>query len=496
MKDYFENNVRKGLNYFFVCDIFKCGAFGFTRGDFMSSRNSMDLTKGPIFKQLIVFSFPVILSSILQQFYNTADQIVVGRFSGEDALAAVGATSYVITLFVGLFSGLSVGATVVCAKYCGAGDAERTAKTVHSSIAIAVVGGLMGAFLGIVFSSPILNLIGVPDDISSQANAYMRIMLASFPFSLVYNFGAGILRARGDTKRPLYILFLTGFLNVLMNLWFVIAFKLGAIGVGLATAFSNVMSAFLVIMILVRSDDVIKLDLKKIRLHRTESVEILRIGIPAGFSTSLYSITNIFLQSTVNTFGTVYIAASSVVSNVTAYVNLITGAVGTAVVSFVGQNHGAKNYRRIRSVIKVSLVVSLISSAIMAGIAVAFSKQILGIYTDDSAVVEAGVGKLVIMAISFLLSGATGIYGSVLRGVEKPNICFVINILSICAVRIIWIGLIFPLYPIFEMVFFCYPLSWTVQIAVLGPISYKMLSKLERENENEEIVDVGESNGR
>lgn len=426
----------------------------------MKNKSGMDFTEGPIFSKLAVFTIPLVLSSLLQQFYSTADQIIVGKFAGDTALAAVGATTFVINFILNLFIGLSVGATVTCAKFRGAKDAERTSQTVHTAMAFAFVCGLIVAFIGIVFARPIMTAMDTPDEVIDHAVLYMSIIFAGRPFSMVYNFGSGLLRADGDTKRPLWILMISGLINVILNLIFVIYCKMGVAGVALATVISEIISSLAVFFFMIRRNDDMKLSFRKIKFHKDEFINIVRIGVPSGINSCLYSVANIILQTNVNSFGKTYMAASTAATSLSNYVSLVQSSISTAVVSLVGQNYGAKKYKRIHKSARLALIMSFIGCAIVALLFCLMPRVFLRMFTDEKAVIDAGVSKVYIMCIGYLLNGHSAIYGAVLRGIEKPNIPMILNIIAIFGIRLIWLWFIFPLNPTFEMVFMLYPVSY------------------------------------
>lgn len=433
----------------------------------MKNTKGMDLTNGPIFKNLIVFSLPVIASSLLQQFYNTADQMVVGRFAGDTALAAVGSTGYITNLLLNLFTGLSVGATVTCAKYYGAKDKERIGRTVHTAISLALISGVFLAFVGILLARPLLNMMDTPSDVIDHSVIYMSIIFVGTPFSLVYNYGASLLRAAGDTKRPLYILSVSGILNVGMNLLFVIVFRMAEAGVALATILSQLVSASSIIVILTKRNDDLRLVIKNLHIYKDELLNIIRIGIPSGLNAILYNIANLTLQSSVNGFGKEYMAASAAASSITHYISLFQNAFTTATISFVGQNLGAKKYKRIHRVVMISLITSVAISTLIAVLIASYPRLFLALFTTKSSVIDKGVIKTVIMSLGYILNAPAGIFAAALRGLEKSKTPMTVNILSICVSRVAWIWFVFPLHPTFEMLFYCFPISWFLSSSAL-----------------------------
>ena len=433
----------------------------------MTKAKGMDLTRGPILKQLISFSLPVMATSLLQQFYNTADQIVVGKFAGVVAHAAVGSTGYVTNLILNLFVGMSVGATVTCAKFYGAKDRERIGKTVHTSIALALVSGLFLAVIGVLLSRPLLQLMDTPDDVIDHSVRYMSIIFLGSPFSMLYNFTSGLLRASGDTKRPLYILGVSGAVNVVLNLILVIFFRMAEAGVAIATVSSQMVSSLWVLGIMIKRNDDMKVNIHRLKFHKDELLNIIKIGIPSGLNAILFNIANITLQSTINSFGKEYMSASSAGTSVSNYINLVQGAFGTATVSFVGQNYGAKKYKRITKVVLTAILTLFVLTSILAIIVSLIPKVLLGFFTTEAKVIEYGVGKLLIMSFGYILEVPAVVLAPALRGMEKPKTPMFLNIFSIFVSRMFWIKYIFPLFPAntlfaFSMLYVCFPLSWVL----------------------------------
>lgn len=454
----------------------------------MAGKNNIDFTEGSIFKKLVAFTFPLILTGLLQHFYGTADQIVIGRMLGKWAMAAVGATGSITGMILVMFTSLSVGVTVMCAKYCGAKDEVRTQNTVHTAVCIALIGGAIPMIIGIVLARPLLMLTSVPADIIENSVKYMKVVFLGQPFSMLFNFCAGALRARGDTKRPLYILMITGLINVILNALFILL-GMEVIGVALSTVISQVLSAISIVYMMTRSDDMIRIDLKKIRIHTEELRAILRIGIPAGLNGMLYTFTGVLVQSGINAFGTVYIAANSAASDIIHYISLTHTAISNGMVSFAGQNHGAGNYSRIKKAIVYDVFIALAIGIGAFIIIVLFPNQLLGIFTNEQAVIEAGKSILIIMAFAFILNGPLNVFGGVLRGVEKPNIPFVTGLIAVCGSRVLWLKFLFPLYPKFEMIFYSYPLSVFLAMLAQGTTALYFVNKYEKQRKNETLAD-------
>jgi len=444
----------------------------------MKNTKGMDFTTGPMLKQMILFSLPIIATNLLQQFYTTADQMVVGKFAGDAALAAVGSTSYITNLLLNLFTGLTIGANVMCAKYCGAKNKERLEKTVHTAMMLALVGGIALALVGIVLARPLMLLMSTPSDIIDKSVKYMSIIFAGVPFSLLYNFGAGILRASGDSKRPLYILSVSGLINVLLNLVFVIGFNMAEAGVALATIISQMVSSAVVIMLMLKRDDDLKLVIKKLCFHKDELLSIIRIGVPAGLNAILYNIANISLQSTVNTFGKEYIAASTAGSGIGHYISMFLSSFCTAAVNFVGQNYGAKKYDRVHKAVIMAMIASFVMIASLDIIVCTIPDKLLGLFTNEQSVIDKGIGKTIILCVGYLFEVPTSVCSSALRGMERSKTPMLLNVTSICASRMIWIYVIFPLFPVFEILFLCYPVSWMLSSIAMIIAYLKTLKEL------------------
>lgn len=447
----------------------------------MKNNKGMDLTQGPVLKQLIAFSLPVIATSLLQQFYNTADQMVVGRYAGVTAHAAVGATGYVTNLILNLFVGMSVGATVTCAKFFGAKNKEHISRTVHTSIALALSSGLFLAVIGALLSRPLLQLMDTPSDIIDHSVRYMSIIFLGSPFSMLYNFISGLLRASGDTKRPFYILSVSGAVNVILNLILVIFFDMAETGVAVATVISQMVSSLWVLGIMVKRDDDMKVELRRLRFHKDELVNVIKIGVPSGLNAILFNIANITLQSTINSFGKEYISASSAGSSISNYIGLVQGAFGTATVSFVGQNYGAKKYKRIEKVVCVGIVTVLVVSLLLACVVALIPRVLLGLFITEESVIELGIGRLFIMCFGYIFEVPAVILAPAMRGMEKSKTPMFLNIFSIFVSRIVWITLVFPLFPAntlfaFNMLFVCFPISWALSSLSLW-IAFTMYMK-------------------
>ena len=423
-------------------------------------RYDIDMLNGPVLPRLLSFALPLMLSSMLQLTFNAADVIVVGRFEGDAALAAVGSTGALINLLVNLFLGLSVGANVVVAQCCGAGDYRQTGEAVHTSIALSLVGGLLVGVLGFF-----LSLMNTPADVLPLATAYMRIYFLGMPANMLYNFGAAILRAIGDTRRPLTYLTLAGVVNVALNLLFVIVFRMGVSGVALATIISQIISATLVMLCLIRTDGAIHLDVKKIRLHGDKVWRIAKVGLPAGFQGMVFSLSNVLIQSTVNSFGKSVVAGNTTASNLEGYIYVAMNSIHQGAITFTGQNVGARKYERISKVARASLLAVTGIGLALGGFLMLARGWLYRIYTSDEAVIAAAGLRTDIIGPTYFLCGMMEVMVGLLRGMGSSVTPMVVSILGACVLRIVWILTVFPLDPTLTTLYLSYPVSWLVTFA-------------------------------
>lgn len=426
----------------------------------MRSRHTMDFTTGPIAKKILLFALPLVCTNILQHLYSAADSAVVGRFAGKVALAAVGSTTVITALVTNLLIGLATGANIINANLLGAGDHVRLRRSMHTGICVGALCGIILATFGIAISKPFLKLLNCPDNVIDLATTYLRIIFSGTPGSIVYNFGAGILRTHGDSKRPLLIISISGAVNVILNLIFVILFKLSVVGVALATIISNYLSAFCVMRIVFDPKGDFKLSIKELRIHRAECLNIFRVGIPCSLNAIMFNISTTLVTANVNSFGDTAIAASSAATNVSAIQNQVISGFASATISFSGQCYGAGKYKRIDRVALISsgltvLIISLFSTVITLS-----PQFFIGIFNTDPGVIEVGSQKLVLMAWSFVLYGASDMYLACLRGMKKNVLPTMFNIFNVCIVRILWVLFVFPLNPTYIFLHWCFPVSY------------------------------------
>lgn len=426
----------------------------------------MDMTAGSILPKILLFSVPLILSSILQLMFNAADLIVVGKFDGQNALAAVGSTGALINLIVNLFLGLSVGANVVIARYIGAGNYKEASEAVHTSVAVSVLGGIVLAVFGYFLAGTLLVWMDSPERVLPLATAYMEIYFIGMPFNMLYNFGSAVLRSVGDTRRPLIYLAIAGVVNVVLNLVFVILFGMGVRGVALATIISQGISAVLVLLCLIRSHGAIHVELRRLRVVPKQVVELARIGVPAGLQGVFFSLSNVLIQSTVNGFGEIVVAGNTVSSNIEGFIYVAMNALHQAAITFTSQNVGARMYRRVRKVCVRSVMAVTAIGLFLGLVALMFQGFFLGIYSDDAEVIAAAEIRLRIIAPTYFLCGIMDVLCGAMRGLGSTILPMVVSLLGACAFRILWIYTVLPFDHSLTMLYISYPVSWIITALV------------------------------
>ncbi len=428
----------------------------------MSKKYEIDMCNGPILKKMLLFAIPLMFSSMLQLLFNAADIIVVGQFAGGNSLAAVGSTSSLINLLTNLFIGLSVGANVLVARYYGAKQEENLSKTIHTAITLSVIGGCILTIVGLVGAPFILKLMKTPTAVLGLAILYLRIYFIGMPAMMVYNFGAAILRAKGDTKRPLYFLAIAGVINVILNLIFVICFHMDVAGVALATVISQCVSAFLVVKTLMDGEDEQRLDLKKLKIHSDIFVKILQIGLPAGFQGTLFSLSNVVIQSSINSFGEITMEGSAAASNIEGFVYMAMNAFHQAAISFTSQNVGAGKYDRVGKILLTALGSVTVVGLIMGNLAYIFAEPLLSCYSKNPAAIAEGVTRLSIICTTYALCGVMDVMVGSLRGLGYSIAPMIVSLLGACAFRIVLLSTIFniDMFHKIETVYYTYPVSW------------------------------------
>ena len=425
-------------------------------------QNDVNMLEGPILPQVLLFTVPLMLSGVLQLMFNAADIAVVGRFAGSQSLAAVSSTSSLIGLITNLFIGLSVGSNVVVAQGLGAGRDTTVRKAVSTAILIALVGGLILAAVGGIAAGKMLTIMAVPDDVISLSTLYLRIYFLGMPAIMVYNYGASILRAKGDTRHPLYYLTVAGVLNVVMNLFFVIVMKLDVAGVALATILSQYVSAVLVILLLIRERSAVHFDFKHPEFDKDAFKEIFRIGLPAGLQGTLFSISNVTIQASINSFGSTVMAGNGAASNLEGFVYVSMNAFYQACLSFTGQNIGAGKKERIGKILKVCLLCVLIGGGFLGLTVHHFSGTLLKIYSTDPEVIAAGRVRTFWNCQFYALCGMMDVMGACNRGLGYSIMPMIVSLLGVCALRLLWVATVFAHFHTIEILYISYPVSWTI----------------------------------
>lgn len=429
-----------------------------------TQKYEMDMCSGPFAKKILIFYIPLMLSGVLQLLFNAADIVVVGRFAGSDALAAVGSTSSLINLLVNFFMGLSIGVNVLIARFFGAGQKKELSDMVHTAILTSIISGFILLVLGMIVAGPALKLMDTPGDVIDQSTLYMRIYFCGMPFFMAYNFGAAILRAIGDTKRPLYYLAFSGLVNVVLNLIFVIIFHMGVAGVATATAISQAISAVLVLRCLVKSETDYRLDLKKLRIEKDKMFKMMQIGLPAGLQSSLFSISNVLIQSSVNSFGSIAMAGNTAASNLEGFVYTAMNAFSQTVVSFTGQNYGAQKYKNISRILLICQGLVAAVGLILGNAAYLGSGILLKLYSADSEVISFGMLRMSIICSTYCLCGMMDTMVGSLRGLGCSIIPTIVSLAGACLFRVVWIYTVFRHFKTLNCLYISYPISWTLTL--------------------------------
>ena len=432
----------------------------------MKKSYEMDMCNGPIFGKLLVFALPLMLSGILQLLFNAADIVVVGKFSGSHALAAVGSTGALINLFVNVFIGFSIGTNVLVAQYFGARDEKNVHETVHTSILLGIVGGFILIVAGMVFAKPMLEWMDTPEDVLSHAVLYMRIYFIGMPAMLVYNFGAAILRAIGDTRRPLYYLLSAGVINVILNLFFVIVLDMGVAGVATATVISQVVSAILIVRCLMHSAGIYRLDLHALKIHKTKMVHIAKIGLPAGVQGAVFSLSNVLIQSSVNSFGSIAMAGNTAAGNIEGFVYTSMNAVYQTALSFTSQNVGGRRQDRIPKIVFQCLAIVTVVGAVLGNLAYQCGPFLLNIYSSDPEVIQYGMSRMQIICQWYFLCGIMDVAVGILRGMGYSVMPMLVSLAGACGLRVLWIFTVFVWKHSLFVLYLSYPITWTITLAV------------------------------
>ena len=432
------------------------------------NRHNTDMLSGSLWDKILMFALPLAASSMLQQLFNSADVAVVGKFTGKQALAAVGSNGPVINLLVNFFVGISVGTNVVIARYVGSGNEKRANSAAHTAVLVSVICGFVIMALGLLVSPLILNLIGTPDDFIDLAVLYLRIYFCGMPFMMLYNFCSAIFRSKGDTKKPLIYLFVSGIVNVILNLIFVIVFKMGVAGVAIATVISNMISSVLMLRSLTKEEGAIKITLKNLKIDKRNLSEIIRVGMPAGIQGMVFSISNVCVLSGLNLLGTDVVSASSAAQNYENLIYFMSNSFAQATVTFVSQNYGAGNLKRCKRAVLIGMGLSVAASAAMFAVFIVFRTPLLGIYTDDKEIIRIASQRLAVVGGTHFMCGIMDNLSCCMRGLGYSLEPALISMAGACGLRVLWIYTVFKKVQTFTMLVAVYPISWFATALVLG----------------------------
>lgn len=430
------------------------------------NRFEIDMCNGSIMDKLISFSLPLMVSGILQLAFNAVDIIVVGRFSGSQALAAVGSTTALINVFTNLFIGISLGANVLAARFYAAGKDREMSETVHTSITLALISGITMAVIGVLLAKWALEIMGTPDDVIGQSALYMRIYFMGMPFFMLYNYGAAILRAIGDTKRPLIFLIISGIANAALNMILVILFHMGVAGVAIGTIISQLISCVLVLTCLYRSEGSYQLRFSKLKINGAYMEQIFQVGVPAGIQSTVINLSNALLQSSVNSFGSIAMAGYTAANNILGFLYMSVNSITQACMSFTSQNYGVGKLKRMDKVLRDCAILSISIAAVLGGLAYSFGPQILTVYTSDPKVINCGMEILAYTSITYFLCGIMDLFPGALRGMGYSAVPMVLSVIGTVGTRIVWVFGIFPNHRSLSVLFVSYPVSWIITIVL------------------------------
>ena len=428
------------------------------------SGQTMDMLSGSLFDKLLLFAIPLALSSILQQLFNSVDVAVVGHFAADPAVAtaAVGSNGPIINLIINRFVGVSVGANVIISNYIGEGNKGKIESAVHTSMAVAILSGFIVLAIGLAISGPVLRVMNTPESVLPYAEEYLRIYFLGMPFVMIYNFGSSVLRSIGDTKRPLICLCVSGVLNALLNMFLVIVFHLDVAGVAIATVLSNGVSAVLVILFLVKEKNEIHLDLRRLRIAKPDLVRMLKIGVPAGLQSMVFSLSNVIIQSVLNGFGTSAVAGSAVALNYENFSYFIIAAFNQTAVTFTSQNYGARNYERCKRVFRLCMLTSIVLTGMMSWTFILCRHFFISIFTSDAEVARYAAIRMVMILSLNILSNTYEIGGAALRGIGYSMTPAILTVFGTCVFRLFWAYTICRIYHTFEVLLAVYPISWII----------------------------------
>lgn len=447
------------------------------------NKYEIDMCNGSIMDKLISFALPLMLSGMLQLMFNAVDIVVVGRFSGSQSLAAVGATTALIYLFTNLFIGISLGANVLSARYYAAGKKKEMSETVHTAMAFALVSGIVMIFVGLFFSRLALEIMGTPSDVIEQATLYMKIYFMGMPFFMLYNYGAAILRAVGDTKRPLIFLIISGLVNACLNMILVIIFHMDVAGVAIATVTSQCISCILVVSCLCRTTSSYQLNFSKLRIKKEYLQPICQVGIPAGIQSMVINLSNALLQSSVNSFGSTTMAGYTAANNIFGFLYVSVNAVTQACMSFTSQNYGLQKLKRMDKILVECLMLTVIISILLGGGVYLFGAEIMRLYTKEPEVIRCGVDIFAYTTVTYFLCGIMDLFPGALRGMDRSTVPMILSVIGTVGTRIVWVFGLFPHYRSLPFLFISYPASWVITIVMQVACFYFVRKKVHRESE-------------
>jgi len=456
----------------------------------MTDTKKKTLTDGPLVPKIIMFILPLMLSGILQLLYNMADSIIVGRWEGSGALAAVSSVGALINLILNVFMGLAVGASVAVAHDYGAKDYKGVERIVHTSMLLSIIGGVAVGAVGMIFARTFLTWMDSPADVLPLSTIYLRIYFAGTPANMAYNFGASVMRSVGDTKRPLYFLTIAGLVNVLLNLILVAGFGMGVAGVAIATIVSQYLSAIFVVVHMMRTDECIRLDLRKLRFHADKLMKILKVGLPAGFQGAVFSVSNVLIQSSINSFGSLVVAANGAAGGLEGFTYTAMNSVYHAALTFVGQNVGARRYDRINRVIITCLITVAVIGIAMSTFTFVFSEPLLKLYLpDDPDAIPYGQTRLTYVILPYFICGMMEVMVGGQRGMGMSILPMVNSLLGSCALRIVWIFTVFAANPTLPILYLSYPISWTITTIAHSTFYAIRLHKLKKQDMMDRILE-------
>lgn len=450
----------------------------------------IDILNGSMLKNMILFALPLVLSGVLQLLFNAADLVVVGKFdtvTGSEAQAAVGSTGSLINLIVTLFMGMSVGANVIVARYIGSKQEKDVAEAVRTSMVIAVFSGIIIAFIGITFAEPLLELMKTDPDVLPLATVYLKIYFLGAPFIMLYNFGSGILRAAGNTTRPMIYLAVAGVINVLLNMFLVIVFDMSIKGVAIATTVSQTVSAICVVCHLITTKNLYRLDLSSLKISWSKALMIVKVGLPAGIQGALFSISNVLIQSSINSFGATVMAGNGDALNIEGFVYVVMNAFYQAAITFTSQFYGARRFKQLGGIL-------LRCEALVAGVGLVLglltfilAEPLMSIYTNDPAVIAVGVDRIFVFGLTYFIAGMMDVMSGTLRGLGHSFVPMLVSLIGVCGFRVVWIYTVFQKFHTLQCLYISYPVTWTLTLTVLFiyylAVMHKLNKQLERETE-------------